>query len=123
MKYLYILPAVFIAVFLFFSDVVQASGGFGGGGVAGQTLRGKEREKFNLGKAIYNGEVALDAKKEELAKTQKNRLEYLQGSLPNSEKGRVNLEDLAGKLSEEQISALEFFVSVRFNVKLEEKKE
>ncbi|MFB5652666.1 hypothetical protein ACE5IS_18640 [Leptospira wolffii] len=123
MKYLHVVFTALLAVFLFFSEAAFASGGFGGGGVAGQTLRGKEREKFNLGKAIYNGEVALDAKKEELAKTQKNRLEYLQGSLPNSEKGRVNLEDLAGKLSEEQISALEFFVSVRFNVKLEEKKE
>ncbi|EPG64533.1 hypothetical protein [Leptospira wolffii] len=122
MKYLTIL-SVALTAFLFFSDIAMASGGFGGGAVAGQTLRGKEREKFNLGKAIYNGEVALDAKKEDLVKAQKNRLEYLQGSLPNSEKGRVNLEDLAGKLSEEQISALEFFVSIRFNVKLEEKKE
>ncbi|TGJ99052.1 hypothetical protein EHQ53_10765 [Leptospira langatensis] len=111
------------AIITYFFQPTFASGGFGGGSVAGQALRGKEREKFNLGKAIYNGEVALDAKRDELTKTQKNRLEYLQGSLPNAEKGRVSLEDLAGKLSEEQISALEFFVSIRFNVKLEEKKE
>ncbi|TGK44142.1 hypothetical protein [Leptospira andrefontaineae] len=122
MKILYIY-ALIGALFFSSLEVVLASGGFGGGGVAGQALRGKEREKFNLGKAIYNGEVALDAKKEDLVKSQKNRLEYLQGSLPNSEKGRVSLEDLAGKLSEEQISALEFFVSIRFNVKLEEKKD
>ncbi len=122
MKYSTI-PAAILAVIFIFSVPTFASGGFGGGGVAGQALRGKEREKFNLGKAVYNAEVALDAKKEDLVKPQKNRLEYLQGSLPNSEKGRVNLEDLAGKLSEEQISALEFFVSIRFNVKLEEKKD
>jgi len=94
-----------------------ASGGFGGGGVA-QVPQGKDREKYHLGKAVYNLETeigALDTKKE---KEQLDRLEYLQGSLPNSEKQRVNLLALAGKLKPEELEALEYFVSVRFNVKL-----
>ncbi|AOP36051.1 hypothetical protein A0128_11910 [Leptospira tipperaryensis] len=100
-----------------------ASGGFSGGGVA-QIPKGKDREKYHLGKSVYNHEIEITAVADP-AKTaaQKIRLEYLQGSLPNSEKQRVNLEEFAGKLTPEQLDSLEYFVSIRFNVKLEDKKE
>ncbi|AYV54732.1 hypothetical protein [Leptospira kmetyi] len=100
-----------------------ASGGFSGGGVA-QIPKGKDREKYHLGKSVYNREIEIPAGADpSKTQPQKIRLEYLQGSLPNSEKQRVNLEELAGKLTPEQLDALEYFVSVRFNVRLEEKKE
>ncbi|WP_394854569.1 hypothetical protein [Leptospira ellisii] len=100
----------------------HASGGFSGGGVA-QIPKGQDREKYHLGKSVYNLEVEIPAEID-AAKTQeqKIRLEYLQGSLPNTEKQRVNLEQLAGRLTPEQLDALEYFVSVRFNVKLENRK-
>ena len=98
---------------------LQSSGGMGGGG--GPIPQGKDREKFHLGKAIYNQEIEItqmDPSKEVL---QAERLEYLQGSLPNPEKKRVTLPNFAGKLTELQLEALEYFISVRFNVKLEKK--
>jgi hypothetical protein len=98
---------------------LHSSGGMGGGG--GPIPQGKDREKFHLGKAIYNQEIEvtqMDPSKEVL---QAERLEYLQGSLPNPEKKRVTLPNFAGKLTELQLEALEYFISVRFNVKLEKK--
>jgi len=98
---------------------LQSSGGMGGGG--GPIPQGKDREKFHLGKAIYNQEIEvtpMDPSKEVL---QAERLEYLQGSLPNPEKKRVTLPNYAGKLTELQLDALEYFISIRFNVKLEKK--
>ena len=91
----------------------------GGGG--GPIPQGKDREKFHLGKAIYNQEVELTALDTSREVAQAERLEYLQGSLPNPEKRRVTLPSLAGKLTDSQIEALEYFISVRFNVKLEKK--
>ncbi len=102
------------------SSMLIASGGFGGGGV-GQIPQGKDREKFHLGKAVYNQEIELLAIDKGKEATQSERLDYLQGSLPNTEKKRVNLPDLAGKITDDQLDALEYFVSVRFNVKLEKK--
>ncbi|WP_425528946.1 hypothetical protein [Leptospira yasudae] len=118
------LLAIFIISLIgFFIFPSYASGGFSGGGVA-QIPKGKDREKYHLGKSVYNKEIEIAAAADPAKiQPQKIRLEYLQGSLPNSEKQRVNLEDFAGKLSTEQLDALEYFVSVRYNVKLEEKKE
>ncbi|WP_207767159.1 hypothetical protein [Leptospira adleri] len=100
-----------------------ASGGFSGGGVA-QIPKGKDREKYHLGKSVFNREIEITAAADPAKiSAQKIRLEYLQGSLPNSEKQRINLEEFAGKLTPEQLDSLEYFVSVRFNVKLEDKKE
>ena len=112
---------IFLLFFLFgiSINILEDSGGMGGGG--GPIPQGKDREKFHFGKAIYNQEIelsALDSAKEVL---QAEKLEYLQGSLPNPEKKRVSLPNLAGKLSDLQMDALEYFISVRFNVKLEKK--
>jgi len=110
---------LFLFLFTFVSVSLYSSGGMGGGG--GPIPQGKDREKFHLGKAVYNQEIELfpiDVSKEV---AQAEKLEYLQGALPNPEKRRVTLPNLAGKLSDLQIEALEYFISVRFNVKLEKK--
>ncbi len=91
----------------------------GGGG--GPIPQGKDREKFHLGKAIYNQEIDLSTSDPAKEISQSEKLEYLQGSLPNPEKKRVTLPNLAGKLTDIQLEALEYFISVRFNVKLEKK--
>ncbi|MCG6153447.1 hypothetical protein [Leptospira bandrabouensis] len=101
---------------------VYASGGIGGGGIA-NIPQGQDREKYHLGKAVYNQDITLEKQTNIKQIDQEERLEYLQGSLPNTEKRRVNLPDFAGKLTEEQLQALEYFIQVRFNVKLPEKKK
>ncbi|MBM9588851.1 hypothetical protein JWG41_00210 [Leptospira sp. 201903075] len=101
---------------------VFASGGIGGGGIA-NIPQGQDREKYHLGKAVFNQDISLEKQANVKLSDQEERLEYLQGSLPNTEKRRVNLPDFAGKLTEEQLQALEYFVQVRFNVKLPEKKK
>lgn len=101
---------------------VFASGGVGGGGIA-NIPQGQDREKYHLGKAVFNQDISLEKQANVKLSDQEERLEYLQGSLPNTEKRRVNLPDFAGKLTEEQLQALEYFVQVRFNVKLPEKKK
>ncbi|GBF50681.1 hypothetical protein LPTSP4_22080 [Leptospira ryugenii] len=111
---------IFYIIFSLFviHSIAFASGGFSGGGV-GQVTQAKDREKFHLGKAIYNLETELGQVDPNKVNAQTEKLEFLQGALPNSEKKRVNLLDLAGKLTDEQIQALEYFISVRFNVKLD----
>ncbi len=109
-----------LLILITFNSPYFASGGFGGGGV-GQIPQGQDREKFHLGKSIYNQEIELGVLDKTKETAQAERLDYLQGSLPNTEKRRVNLSDLAGKLSDEQLSALEYFISIRYNVKLEKK--
>lgn len=88
---------------------VNASGGIGGGGIA-NIPQGQDREKYHLGKAVYNQDLTLENQTNVKLQEQEERLEYLQGSLPNTEKRRVNLPDFAGKLTEEQLQALEYFV-------------
>ncbi|TGM32278.1 hypothetical protein [Leptospira biflexa] len=115
----------FIRLFLFsllFTNIVLASGGISGGGIA-NIPQGQDREKYHLGKAIFNQEIVLEKQSNTNINDQDERLEYLQGSLPNTEKRRVNLPDLSGKLTEEQLQALEYFIQVRFNIKLPEKKK
>ena len=107
-----------ILILLTIQSGIIASGGFSGGGV-GQIPQGKDREKFHLGKAIYNQEIELKEIDKTKEANQSDRLEYLQGVLPNSEKRRVYLPELAGKLTEDQITALEYFITIRFNVKVE----
>jgi hypothetical protein len=111
---------IVLVIILSIGAHVQASGGFGGGGV-GQIPQGNDREKFHLGKSVFNQEIELSTVDKGKEAAQSERLDYLQGSLPNIEKRRVNLPDLAGKLTDEQLDALEYFVSIRFNVKLEKK--
>ncbi|MDF3818870.1 hypothetical protein P3G55_03105 [Leptospira sp. 96542] len=99
-----------------------ASGGVGGGGVV-NIPQGKDRETYHLGKAVYNRELDLVAVDEKTKKAQADLLESLQGLLPNTEKRRVNLSELAGKLNDEQLKALEYFVGIRFNVKTPNKEK
>lgn len=111
-----------LLVNLFFTNIILASGGISGGGIA-NIPQGQDREKYHLGKAIFNQEISLEKQTNSNLNDQEERLEYLQGSLPNTEKRRVNLPELSGKLTEEQLQALEYFIQVRFNIKLPEKKK
>lgn len=118
MKYLFQI----LFIISVFSNSIIASGGISGGGIA-NIPQGQDREKYHLGKAIFNQEISLEKQTNSNLNDQEERLEYLQGSLPNTEKRRVNLPEFSGKLSEEQLQALEYFIQVRFKIKLPEKKK
>ncbi len=111
----------FLFLFLLFSffDLCYASGGFGGG--VDQISGERDKEKFHLGKAVYNEEIELLSEDNTKSVSQRARLDYLQNALPNPEKRRVKLPSLAGKLSDKQLDALEYFLSIRFNIKLYQK--
>ncbi len=112
----------FFILFIFFNSIYNytfASGGFGGG--VEQISQGRDKEKFHLGKSIYNIEIEISKDATNKSETQLTRLEFLQNSLPNPEKKRVNLPKLAGKLTDNQLDALEYFLSIRFNIQLDKK--
>jgi hypothetical protein len=73
-------------------------------------------QKFELGKAIFVGKAALDDQPRAQAPAQHVRLAQLQEKLPARVKKTVDLASLAGKLSREQMAALEYFLKVRYKV-------
>jgi hypothetical protein len=111
----------FLFIFLLYSvfSFNYASGGFGGG--VDQISGERDKEKFHLGKAVYNEEIELLSEDNTKSTSQRARLDFLQNALPNPEKKRVKLVGLAGKLSDKQLDALEYFLTIRFNIKLNQK--
>lgn len=74
-----------------------------------------DREKYSLGQKIYNAKVKLMTAGD--AGAQMGRLKVLQARLPAKIAEKKNLVSLAGKLTAEQLEALEYFVQQRFPVK------
>lgn len=71
---------------------------------AGVRAKGLDNSKYALGKQIYSGRLPVpDRANAKLAKSQAPRL---QAAAPN-------LSGLAGKLTEDQLSALEYYVANR----------
>jgi len=74
-----------------------------------------DREKYGLGQKIYDGKVDLMAQGDMAA--QEGRLKAIQSRLPASDATKKDLVSLAGKLTAEQLDALEYFVDRRFPMK------
>jgi hypothetical protein len=72
-----------------------------------------DREKYRLGQKIYAGKIKLTASAD--AQRQRPRLEAAQAQLPAGAK--TDLVSLAGRLTEDQLAALEYFVKHRFAMK------
>jgi hypothetical protein len=80
--------------------------------------KAEERAKYSLGKRIFNDKLKPDAEQavvEGAAEKQQPRLEKLQKLLPERVARKKDLTDFAGKLNQEQLDALEFYVNKRFN--------
>lgn len=107
-----------ILCFSGFGESLRASGGYGGVGI-NQDKGAIDKEKYQLGKSIYNGELSLPSVDEGKKFPQYEKLAKIQTKLPRPEQRRTNLMDLAGKLDEVQLEALQHFVAVRFNVRLD----
>ncbi len=74
-----------------------------------------DREKYGLGQKIYDGKVKVMASGD--AAVQMDKLKVLQGRLPAKVAKKKDLVSFAGKLTTEQLEALEYFVQQRFPVK------
>jgi hypothetical protein len=80
----------------------------------------EDSQKYECGKAIFAGKVALSEQTKEQPRAQVQmqyiRLRQLQEKLPARVKKTVDLPNLAGRLSSEQLAALEYFLKVRYKV-------
>lgn len=70
-----------------------------------------DRDKYDLGQKTFNGKTAPVQGN---ATAQRARLEALQRKLPEKVAAKKDLTSLAGKLSEEQLDALEYYVQQRY---------
>jgi hypothetical protein len=82
--------------------------------VAGERGVKVDSTRYELGKRIYNGKLKLGDTQPVAAAAQEGRLRGLQARLPEREQKSTNLLALAGKLSAEQLDALEYYVNQRF---------
>lgn len=74
-----------------------------------------ERDKYALGKKVFNRKPdAAVAQPQANREAQQKRLAELQARLPASTQKKVNLPALAGKLTAEELEALEYYVSKRY---------
>ena len=74
-----------------------------------------DRDKYALGQQVFTGQANLTAQSD--MAVQKPRLEKCQASLPQSAAKSKSLTALAGKLSDEQLVALEYYLSHRYLMK------
>lgn len=74
-----------------------------------------DRSAYELGKKIYAGQFTPGADAPP-ADAQRARLEALQERLPMRARTDVDLPSYAGKLDDEQLAALEYFLKKRFKV-------
>lgn len=74
-----------------------------------------DHEKYGLGQKIYEGKVDLAPQGD--AQGQEARLKVLESRIPADNGAKKNLTNLAGKLTPDQLEALEYFVDHRFAMK------
>lgn len=70
-----------------------------------------DRDKFDLGQKVYNGKTAPASGD---ASAQRTRLAALQTQLPEKVAKKKDLTALAGKLTDSQLDALEYYIKGRY---------
>lgn len=73
-----------------------------------------DRARYELGQRIFDGKLAPEAAADVDAAAQSERLARLEARLPQEVAASKNLKALAGKLTAEQLEALEYFVDERY---------
>lgn len=89
------------------------------GSYAGRPPRppdGKNRVQYTQGKGIFTGKTELSEVGD--SAQQLVLLEDWQTQLPAKVQSRTSLRDMAGLLTEEQLSALGYYLGVRYKVKI-----
>lgn len=80
-------------------------------------LQSVDAELYEVGKNIFAGKTKLNEAAPAKQAEQKGRLTELQSKLPTSALKSANLTDMAGKLTAEQLDALEYYVKTRYKIK------
>lgn len=75
-----------------------------------------DSQKYELGKAIFFGKAALTEQARADRAAQRSLLAGLQERLPARVKKSVDLPNLSGRLSDEQLIALQHFLHVRHKI-------
>jgi hypothetical protein len=73
-----------------------------------------DRAKYDLGQRVFNAKTVMASQGD--AAAQQPRLQALQRQLPERVARKKDLTALAGKLTEEQLDALEYFVRERYPI-------
>ena len=92
---------------------------FGSGSYAGKSITpGKkiDRTQYTLGKSIFKGKAQLGAQNQDKIQQQEALLTALEKAVFQKTKRQVSLKHLAGKLSQEQYEALQYYISIRFRI-------
>jgi hypothetical protein len=74
-----------------------------------------DRAKYDLGQRVFNAKTVIAAQGGDAA-AQRTRLQAIQNRLPEKVAKKKDLTALAGKLTEEQLDALDYFVKERYPV-------
>src|SRR5262245_653421 len=80
-------------------------------------LPGVAQEVYDQGAAVFESRFEKEAVAGLTARTQERRLKELQGKLPTAARDKVNLPRLAGKISDDQLAALEFYLAVKYRLR------
>lgn len=73
--------------------------------------------KYALGQKIFAGKQSLPEADAKLAEKQGPKLKKLQEMLPKEAQDKKKLGSLAGKLNDEQLAALQYYVEQRYGKK------
>jgi hypothetical protein len=71
-----------------------------------------DRARYSLGQRLFDNKVKLDGQVD--ASAQRTRLETLQARLPERVAKKKDLPALAGRMSAQQLDALEYYVGERY---------
>lgn len=76
-----------------------------------------DAQRYLSGKEIFTGKQVLPTPSPSTEPDQRGRLQALAQRLPKQAKPEPPLESLAGRLTEEQLDALQYYLAIRFKLK------
>ncbi len=91
--------------------------------VPGMQTKAELRAQYLLGKRLFYGKVKLELLKNSEINSEKHRTELakLQKHLPNRIAKKKDMTSFVGKLTDEQLKALNVYINKRFNRKQSDK--
>jgi hypothetical protein len=76
-----------------------------------------DQETFDLGRNVFRGKLEASEGMKVAASWQRDKLADLEARLPEDARAKAGLEKLAGRLSPDQMAALEYFLRIRYGLK------